>query len=347
MEYRSLGRSGLKVSVLTIGTMTFGGDAKIGGTPEADAGRQIDLCIDRGVNLLDTADIYSNGDSEEIVGNLLAQANRRSKLLISTKMGLRDGDGPNAIGTSRARIITQAEQSLRRLRVEAIDLYQLHAWDGQTPIDESMEAMDRLVQSGKVRYIGSSNFSGWHLSKALRASERAGGVPLISQQIHYSLQARDAEHELVPISLDAGLGMLIWSPLAGGLLSGKYSRHSRPDTGRHVGGFPEPPVRDWEQLYSIVDVLLEIGKETGHTPSQLALCWLLGRRGVTSVIVGGRTLSHFEQNLRAADINLDTSHLARLNRVSSTPLPYPYWHQMNSVAERFGDCDIQVADGGR
>ncbi|MBN9346568.1 MAG: aldo/keto reductase [Devosia sp.] len=340
MEYRSLGRSGLKVSTITIGTMTFGGGSKIGGTSEAEAARQVDLCIDSGVNLLDTADIYSGGASEEIVGRLLAEGDRRRKLLVSTKLGLRDGDGPNDIGTSRLRIVTQAEQSLRRLRIEAIDLYQVHAWDGQTPIDETMEALDRLVTSGKVRYVGSSNFSGWHLSKALRTSERAGGVPLISQPIHYSLQARDAEHDLVPISLDAGLGMLIWSPLAGGLLSGKYSRDARPATGRHVGGFPEPPVRDWDKLYAIVDVLRTVAAETGHEPSQIALAWLLGRRGVTSVIIGGRTQAHFEQNLAAADIRLEETHILALDRVSAQPLPYPYWHQINSVAERLGPSDV-------
>ena len=341
MQYRSLGRSGLKVSVLAIGTMTFGGAVKIGGTAEADAGRQLDLCIDRGVNLLDTADIYSGGASEEIIGRLLAEAGRRSKLLISTKLGLRDGTGPNDIGTSRRRIIAQAEQSLRRLRIEAIDLYQLHAWDGHTPIEETMEALDRLVQAGKVRYVGSSNFSGWHLSKALRAAERAGGTPLISQQIHYSLQAREAEHELVPITLDAGLGMLIWSPLAGGLLSGKYSRHEGPDSGRHVGGFPEPPVHDWERLYTIVDALRALAAETGWPVSQIALAWLLQRRGVTSAIIGGRTLRHFEQNLGAAEIRLADEHIRMLDRVSAQPLPYPYWHQLNAVAERLGPADIQ------
>lgn len=320
--------------------MTFGGSEKIGGVSEAEAGRQIDLCIDHGVNLIDTADIYSDGASEEIIGSLVRQGGRKQKLLISTKLGIRAGSGPNDIGTSRHRIIAQAEQSLRRLGVETLDLYQLHAWDGLTPAEEIMESLDLLVRSGKVRYVGCSNFSGWHVGKMLRVSDLMRTVPLISQQIHYTLYSREAEQELIPIGLDSGLAVIVWSPLAGGLLTGKYSRIGKPTSGRHVSGFPEPPIHDWERLYAIVDELKSIASESGHAPAQLALAWLIHRPGVTSAIVGGRTLEQFGSNLGAATLVLDPAHRDRLDAVSALPLPYPYWHQVRSVSERFGRADL-------
>jgi aryl-alcohol dehydrogenase-like predicted oxidoreductase len=246
MEYRYLGRSGLKVSVLTMGTMTFGGSQKIGHTDLHAAARQVDLCLDAGINLYDTANVYNAGISEKILGQVLAENGRRQKALVATKVRFKMGEGPNEIGLSRHHIIAQAEASLRRLKTDVIDLYQVHEWDGMTPIEETMEALDTLVRSGKVRYIGCSNYSGWHIMKALMAADRRQGQRFVSQQIHYSLHCRDAEYELVPISQDQGLGILVWSPLAGGLLSGKYRRDSEPETGRQVGGFREPPVHDWD-----------------------------------------------------------------------------------------------------
>ena len=216
MEYRLLGHSGLRVSTLSLGTMTFGGKdffAKVGSTDFEGARRQVDLCLDAGINLFDTADVYSAGLSEEMLGKALAP--HRDDVLIATKARLRTGDGPNSVGSSRLHLVQAAEASLKRLGTDRIDLYQLHAWDGATPLEETLEALDTLVRAGKVRYIGVSNFSGWHLMKTLAVATQHGFVPPISHQIHYTLQAREAEYELVPISIDQGLGILIWSPLAG------------------------------------------------------------------------------------------------------------------------------------
>lgn len=342
MEYRYLGRSGLKVSVLTMGTMTFGGSEKVGHTPQADATRQIDMCLDAGINLLDTANIYNGGASEEMIGVALSENGRRQKALVATKVRFSMGDGPNDTGLSRHHIIAQAEASLRRLRTDVIDLYQVHEWDGQTPIEETMEALDTLVKSGKVRYIGCSNYSGWHIMKALAAARERHGERFVSQQIHYTLHSREAEYELVPISQDQGLGMLIWSPLAGGLLSGKYRRDGGPKTGRHVGGFREPPVYDWDKFYDIIDVLVAVAEARGVSGAQVALAWLLGRPGVTSVIIGGRSDAQFQDNLAAARLTLSDEERARLDAASRPPLPYPYWHQSFTAQDRLGKIDLDL-----
>ena len=246
MEFRRLGRSGLRVSVLSLGTMTFGGKGAFGKTGSTDvegARRQIDLCLDAGINLFDTADIYSAGLSEEFLGQALK--GRRDKVLVATKARFRTGDGPNDAGSSRYHLVEACDASLKRLGTDRIDLYQLHEWDGQTPLEETLEALDSLVRSGKVRYVGLSNFSGWHLMKTLCVSEREKRVRPVSQQIHYTLQAREAEYELMPISVDQELGILIWSPLAGGLLSGKYRRgHQPPEGTRQLANWGEPPVHD-------------------------------------------------------------------------------------------------------
>src|SRR5688500_5604768 len=225
MEYRRLGRSGLFVSALTLGTMTFGGQggfSKVSATDVAGAKRQVDMCLDAGINLFDTANIYSGGESEEILGEAIS--GRRDDLLLATKVRMPVGDGPNDIGLSRHHIIRHCEESLRRLGTDYIDLYQVHEWDGLTPLEETLEALDTLVKSGKVRYVGSSNYSGWQLMKALGTSDRHGYQRFVTQQIYYSLQARDAEYELVPLAVDQNVGILVWSPLAGGLLSGKFRR---------------------------------------------------------------------------------------------------------------------------
>jgi len=341
MEYRLLGRSGLKISTITMGTMTFGGSSKIGDTDLATAQRQIDLCIDHGVNILDTANIYNKGVSEEIIGDALTDG-RRDKVLLATKVRFRAEDGPNGEGLSRHHIIEQCKKSLKRLKTDVIDLYQVHEWDGQTPLEETMAALDILVQHGHVRYIGASNYSGWHLMKALAVADKQGGARFISQQIHYTIEAREAEYELVPISVDQGLGILVWSPLAGGLLSGKYRRDSGPESGRHVGGFREPPIRDQERFYNIVDVLVEIADSRGISAAQVALAWLLGRPGVVSVIAGGRTEDQFRDNLAAAELKLSAQERGRLDAVSQLPLLYPYWHQNWTAAGRLGEADVTL-----
>ena len=341
MQYRQLGRSGLFVSSMTLGTMTFGGQGgfgKVGSTDVDGAKRQVDMCLDAGINLFDTANIYSAGESEEILGQ--AVSGRRDDLLLATKARMTMGDGPNDAGLSRYHIIRQCEESLRRLGTDYIDLYQVHEWDGITPQDETIEALDTLVKSGKVRYIGSSNYSGWQLMKALGTSERLGLERYVSQQIHYTLQAREAEYELVPIALDQGCSILVWSPLAGGLLSGKYRRDKDAEEGRHVEGWDEPPVHDPDKLYDIIDVLVEIADSRGVSAAQVSLAWLLGRPGVASVIVGARTEEQLEDNLKAADLELSEDERRRLDEVSAPPLIYPHWHQLKTASDRLGPADL-------
>jgi len=343
MEYRLLGRSGLKVSTLTMGTMTFGGNPKVGNTDLKEAQRQIDMCLEAGINMLDTANVYTRGTSESIIGDALSDG-RRQRTLLATKVRFPMNDhDPNERGLSRYHIVNQCEASLRRLKTDVIDLYQVHEWDGQTPLEETMEALDMLIRHGKVRYVGCSNYSGWHIMKALGVADKEGRQRFVSQQIHYTLFSREAENELVPISVDQGLGILIWSPLAGGLLSGKYRRgQSMPEGARHAGGFKEPPVHDWERLYDIVDVLVSIAEVRGVSAAQIALAWLLGRPGVTSAIIGGRTEAQFRDNLMAAELKLTDHERKRLDEVSLLPLQYPYWHQSFTASDRLGPADLTL-----
>jgi len=341
MEYRQLGRSGLFVSTITLGTMGYGGRgwAKAVGELDVDAAqRQIGMARDAGVNLIDTADAYSEGVCEEIVGKALGTS--RHDVLLATKVRLPMGDGPNDQGLSRHHVIRGAEASLRRLGTDWIDLYQVHEWDGATPLEETLAALDHLVQSGKVRYIGASNYTAWQLMKAMGVSERLGLARFVSQQVHYTLQARDIETELVPVSIDQGLGILVWSPIAGGLLSGKYRRGAEAPAGsRHLGEWDEPPVHDQEKLYDIVEVLVEVGEAHGASAARVALAWLLARPAVTSVIVGARTEEQLADNLAAAELALTDDELARLDQVSANPLPYPFWHQAKTSGGRLSPAD--------
>ena len=343
MEYRRLGRSGLFVSALTLGTMTFGGRgvfSKVGSTGVAGARRQVDMCLDAGINLFDAANVYSEGESEEILGQAIS--GRRDDVLLATKVRMSVGDGPNDTGLSRHHIIRQCEESLRRLGTDYIDLYQVHEWDGLTPLEETLEALDTLVKGGKVRYVGSSNYSGWQLMKALGISERLGLQRYVSQQIHYTLQAREAEYELVPLAIDQECSILVWSPLAGGLLSGKYRRDLDTPEGRHLSGWDEPPVRDTDKLYDTIDVLVEIAGDHGVSAAQVALSWLLGRAGVASVIVGARTDEQLADNLRAAELELSEEERRRLDEVSAPPLIYPFWHQARTASDRLGPADLSL-----
>ncbi len=344
MEYRLLGNSGLKVSVLTMGTMTFGGRrvfAMTGSTDAAGARRQIDMCLDAGVNLIDTANVYSWGLSEEICGQ--AVKGRRDKVLIATKARMPMSDDPNDTGASRHHIVAQCEASLRRLGTDYVDLYQIHQWDGQTPVEETMEALDTLVRAGKVRYIGASNYSGWHLMKALAAADRRGYQRFVSQQIHYTLEAREAEYELVPISLDQGLGILVWSPIAGGLLSGKIRRGKGATEGmRQFTEWGEPPIRDQGRLFDIIDALVKIADGRGVSAARIALAWLLGRPGVTSLVIGARTDAQLADNLKCVEIGLTREERATLDKVSQPPLLYPYWHQVRTAKDRLGPADLAL-----
>jgi aryl-alcohol dehydrogenase-like predicted oxidoreductase len=344
MDYRQLGHSGLRVSALTLGTMTFGGRGhwtRVGATEVDTATRQVDMCLDAGVNLIDTADVYSDGLSEEVVGKTLK--GRRERVLIATKARFAMGDGPNDAGLSRHHLIRACEASLRRLGTDYIDLFQVHEWDGHTPLEETLSALDHLVNAGKVRYIGCSNFAAWHIMKALGISERKNLQRFVSQQIYYSLQSRDAEYELVPVALDQGVGILVWSPLAGGLLSGKYRRgQDMPEGSRHLTDWNEPPVHDEDQLYDIVDVLVEIAEARGVSAAQVALAWTLGRPGIATVVVGARTEEQLADNLGAADLTLEDDERARLDEVSAPRLMYPYWHQAKSASERLSEADLTL-----
>ncbi len=253
------------------------------------------------------------------------------------------GDGPNDAGLSRHHIIRAAEASLRRLKTDYIDLYQVHEWDGHTPLEETLTALDDLVRSGKVRYIGASNYAAWHLMKALGISERRQLERFVSQQIYYSLQNRDAESELVPVSIDQGLGILVWSPLAGGLLSGKYRRGVEAPAGsRHLSEWNEPPVNDEQKLYDTIEVAVEIAKGHGVSAAQVSLAYTLAKPGVTSLVVGARTPEQLRDNLAAADLQLSPDELARLDEVSQEPLRYPYWHQAANSSDRLGPADLSL-----
>jgi aryl-alcohol dehydrogenase-like predicted oxidoreductase len=344
MEHRQLGRSGLRVSVLTLGTMTFGGEgpfADVGSVDLDGVRRQIDICLDAGVNLIDTADVYSHGLSEELIGSALE--GRRDSVLLATKARMPMGEAANDAGLSRHHLIEACEASLRRLRTDHIDLYQVHEWDGQTPLEETLDTLDGLVRAGKVRYVGCSNYAGWQLTKALGISDRLGLQRFASQQIYYSLQAREAEYELVPAALDQGVGILVWSPLAGGLLTGKYRRnHPDPEVGRQLTAWSEPPVRDQEQLYDIVEVLVEIAEARGISAAQVALAYTLGKPGVSTVIVGARTEEQLADNLQAADLELADDERARLDEASALPLLYPYWHQAATASDRLSAADLSL-----
>lgn len=343
MEYRTLGNSGIRVSVITLGTMTFGGVnqfSKAGTMGIKEAREALAFCADSGINLLDTANIYSCGKTEELFGEAL-NGKRPGDMLIASKARMPVGTGPNEEGFSRHHIIKECEKSLKRLKTDVIDIYYMHEWDGLTPLEEMLETLDTLIKQGKIRYIGCSNFSGWHTMKALGVSSSKNLQRFITQQIHYTLEAREAEYELLPISVDQGLGTLVWSPLAGGLLSGKYTRNSSPIEGTRITqGWTEPPIRDENRLWSIVDILLEIGAQHGASAAQVALAWTLTKPGITSLVIGGRTIEQLKENTEAVNVKLTWDDIQRLDQVSALPLIYPYWHQADWAKGRFSAADL-------
>lgn len=336
MEFRQLGHSGLKVPALSFGVATFSGNSEFfqawGNTDVEQAKRLIDICLDAGVNLFDTADIYSDGVSEEILGKAIE--GKRNQLLISTKTTFRFGEGPNNLGSSRYHILEAVEGSLKRLGTDHIDIYHMHGFDATTPVDETLYTLDTLVRSGKVRYIACSNFSGWHLMKSLSISEKNSWARYVAHQVYYSLLSREYEWELMPLGIEHKVGSLIWSPLGWGRLTGKIRRNQPlPEQSRlHKTADSGPPVPD-EHLYNIVDALDEIAQETGKTIPQVALNWLLQRPTVSSLIIGARNEEQLKQNLGAAGWNLTPEQVERLDKVSQTTPIYPYWHQ-RQFAER-------------
>jgi aryl-alcohol dehydrogenase-like predicted oxidoreductase len=330
MEFRTLGHSGLKVPVLCYGTGTFGGSNEFfkawGSSDVAEATKLVDICLDAGVNLFDTADVYSDGLSETILGKAIS--GRRDDVLISTKTTFRLGKGPNDVGSSRYHLIRACEASLKRLGTDYIDIYHLHGFDALTPADEVLSTLNHLVESGKVRYIACSNFSGWHLMKSLSVSERYGWAKYVGHQVYYSLIGREYEWELMPLGLDQGVGALVWSPLGWGRLTGKIRRgQPLPKQSRlHKTADYGPQVED-EYLYKIVDALDEVAKETGKTVPQVALNWLLQRPTVSTVIMGARNEEQLRQNLGAEGWNLSAEQVANLDKASEVTPIYPYWHQ--------------------
>ena len=337
MEYRTLGYSGLKVSVLSFGTGTFGGSNDFfkawGSTDVKEATRIVGICLEAGINLFDTADVYSQGLSEEILGKAIA--GRRQDLLVATKASFRMGSGVNEVGNSRHHLIESCEASLRRLGTDTIDLYQMHGFDALSPVEETLSALDTLVRSGKVRYIGCSNFSGWHLMKSLSVSERYGWSRYIAHQAYYSLVGREYEWELMPLALDQRIGTLIWSPLGWGRLTGKLRRgQPLPEQSRlHKTAEAGPQVPD-ELLYRVVDAIDEVAKENGKSVPEIALNWLLGRPTVASVIVGARDEQQLRQNLACTGWSLTKEQAAKLDAASAVAMIYPYWHQQGAAPDR-------------
>lgn len=332
MEFRQLGGSGFKVPTLSFGTGTFGGKGQLfqawGNSEVEEAKRLVDICLEAGLNMFDTADIYSGGRSEEILGQAIK--GRRDQVIVSTKATFRTGAGPNDLGSSRHYLMRACEASLKRLGTDVIDIYHMHGFDAQTPIEETLHALDDLVQAGKVRYIACSNFSGWHLMKSLAISERQGLARYVAHQVYYSLVGRDYEWELMPLALDQKVGAIIWSPLGWGRLTGKLRRgRPLPEASRLNSKLvvdAGPPVPD-EHLYTVVDALDAVAAETGKTVPQVALNWLLQRPSVASVIIGARNEEQLRQNLGAVGWSLTPAQVAKLDAASAVTLAYPYWHQ--------------------
>ncbi|RYY30243.1 MAG: aldo/keto reductase [Sphingobacteriaceae bacterium] len=336
MEYRQLGASGLHVPVLSFGTATFGGSNEFfkawGSTQVDEATRLVNLCMDAGVNLFDTADIYSDGLAEEILGKALNGL--RDKVIISTKATFPMGKGPNEQGSSRFHLIKACEASLKRLNTDYIDIYHMHGFDGVTPVEETMRTLDDLVQSGKVRYIACSNFSGWHLMKSQAVADHYGWNKYVGHQVYYSLINREYEWELMPLGLDQKVGGIVWSPLAAGRLGGKY-RRNRPfpaDSRIAQGGSPMPESAIAEEtFFKIMDTLDEVAEETGKTVAQISLNWLLQRPTISTLVIGARNEEQLKQNLEAAGWNLTIEQVKKLDEASEIPTIYPYWHQRQNL----------------
>ncbi len=332
MDQRRLGESGFMVPVLSLGTGTFGGSNEFfkawGSTDVAEATRLVDICLDAGLNMFDSADVYSSGVAEKILGQAIK--GRRDKVIVSTKATFRSSEGANEVGSSRFHLTRAVEGSLQRLETDYIDIFQLHGFDATTPVEETLSTLDTLVRAGKIGYVGVSNFSGWHLMKSLAVAERYNLPRYVANQTYYSLVGRDYEWELMPLGLDQGIGAIVWSPLGWGRLTGKIRRgQPLPEGSRlHKTADSGPQVPE-EYLYTVVDALDQVAQETGKTVPQIALNWLLQRPTVANVIVGARNEEQLRQNLGAVGWNLTAEQVARLDAASTVQKPYPYWHQMN------------------
>ena len=327
MKYNLLGNTGLKVSELCLGTMTFGGRGMwiaIGTLPQKKVNELVKQSVDAGINFIDTANVYSEGLSEEMTGKAIQELGlKREDLVIATKVRGKMGEGPNSSGLSKKHILQQAEESLKRLNTDYIDLYQIHGFDPLTPFQETLEALDMLVKSGKVRYIGCSNLAAWHIMKALGISAQEHLSKFVSLQAYYTIAARELEREIIPLLLDQKIGLMVWSPLAGGLLSGKYSRKKESKVGRRAN-FDFPPTNK-EKAYDIVEVMQVIAEEINVSVAQIAIAWLLHQQAVTSVIIGANTTEQLSDNLDSAKVKLNAEDFKRLNEISNLTPEYPAW----------------------
>ena len=336
MEYRRVGDSDLTVSAISFGTATFGGSTDFyrawGQTDVDEATRLVDVALDAGVTLFDSADSYSCGLAEEILGKAIA--GRRDKLLISTKASFRTGPGPDDVGSSRRHLISALDASLRRLGTDHVDLWSMHGFDSLTPIEETLTVLDEVVRAGKVRHVGCSNFSGWHLMKSLALAGEHRWPKYIAHQAYYSLVSRDYEWELMPLAIDQRIGTMVWSPLAGGQLSGKLTREHAAPSDTRVGTLGTRPGMPREQFFDVIDVLDDIARETERSVAQTALNWVLRRPTVSTMIIGARNEAQLRASLAAADYVLSPEHVARLDRVSDRQPAYPYWHQRTIYGER-------------
>jgi aryl-alcohol dehydrogenase-like predicted oxidoreductase len=349
MEHRFLGRSGFKVPALGFGTGTFGGQGPLfsawGHTDVAGARRLIDICLDAGITLFDSADVYSNGESERILGEALKGL--RSQAIVSTKLSLRSGDGPNDAGSSRHHLIAGVEAALQRLGTDHIDILQMHAFDAMTPVEQVLGTLDDLVRSGKLRYVGVSNFSGWQLMKSLSAADRLGLPRYVANQAYYSLIGRDYEWELMPLGIDQGIGAIVWSPLGWGRLTGRLRRGQPLPAGSRLhdtAGFA-PPVED-ARLFRVIDAMDEVAAETGKTLPQIAINWLLQRPTVASVLVGARDEAQLKHNIGALGWQLDASQMARLDAASAVTPPYPYYPYWNGQFSERAPVAVQALSHG-
>lgn len=342
MKYKQLGRTGLLVSELCFGTMTFGGKGfwrAIGQLSQDAANDLVARVLDAGINFIDTADVYSEGEAEIILGKALGK--RRKDVVLATKVFGRMGPGPNEVGLSRGHIMQAAEDSLTRLGTDYIDLYQIHGFDPLTPLEETLRALDDLVHSGKVRYIGCSNLAAWQLMKALWISDTHNLHRFESLQAYYTIAGRDLERDIVPVLKDQNLGLMVWSPLAGGLLSGKYDRDGSGPGGARRVDFDFPPV-DKDRAFDVVDVMREIASEKNVSVAQIALSWLLHQSVVTSVIIGAKTPEQLTDNLAAPDVEMSDDDLERLAKVSELPAEYPGWMFIRQSANRFPETPEEV-----
>jgi aryl-alcohol dehydrogenase-like predicted oxidoreductase len=336
MKYNLLGNTGLRVSELCLGTMTFGGKGMwtaIGTLPQEEVDTLVKHSVEAGINFIDTANVYSEGLSEQMTGAAIRNVGlRRNDLVIATKVRGKMGSGPNETGLTRKHILQQVDESLKRLQTDYIDLYQIHGFDPLTPLEETLSALDSLVSSGKVRYIGCSNLAAWHIMKALGISERNHFAKFVSLQAYYTIAGRDIEREIVPLLNDQKLGLMVWSPLAGGLLSGKYGRHTSPEDARRIN-FDFPPVNK-EKAYDVIEVMQEIADTKEVSVAQIALAWLLHQPVVTTVIIGAKKAEQLEDNLKATSVSLTPDELARLDGISKLLPEYPGWMLERQGADR-------------